>query len=218
MCVSKRVSAGCVCHLSKIAGCVCHRSKISSVNATYKIFKYSFLFLLWSCSRLLVSKRKQKKWTKWCSNWWEACSHSNGNKFRFGYIVCMAQVIINTMQQLNVKTSLWNSVTKLCIERGCFIPQTKIVKMMCHPWKHSHETPHWDWPKELYRSCLPVEDCDISRFIFFRDYSDDPLWITLLYEDSFLIEFCMFKSFLGSHMQLGSRHTLWVWAEWSWTS
>ena len=98
MCVSKRVSVGCVCHLSKI----------SSVNATYKIFKYSFLFLLWSCSRLLVSKRKQKKWTKWCSNWWEACSHSNGNKFRFGYIVCMAQVITNTMQQLNVKASIWN--------------------------------------------------------------------------------------------------------------
>jgi len=63
-------------------------------------------------------------------------------------------------------------------------------------------------PKELYRSCLPVEDCDISRFIFFRDYSDDPLWITLLYEDSFLIEFSMFKSSLESHMQLGSRHTL----------
>ena len=81
------------------------------------------------------------------------------------------------------------------------------------------------WLDILWRLCLrsftgPAYQLRtvIDWYFFFRDCSDDPLWITLLYEDSFLIEFCMFKFSLGSHMQLGSRHTLWVWAEWSWTS
>ena len=100
----------------KLDVCVCQSVYLQGV------FVISLKFLVWMqlkrpltiyfyfyYDHVLVSKRKQKKiWTKWCSNWWEACSHSNGNKFRFVYIVCMAQVITNTMQQLNVKASIWN--------------------------------------------------------------------------------------------------------------